>query len=229
MTGHEPDDEAVARYVSGTMPADELDEFEPHLLGCETCRSAVRVGAAARAALVSHPSRIASPRAADRRVPWYWLSGAAAAAVILVVATRGTSSGDPLGEVTAAPFVAGELRPSSDAATALVDSGMLAYVANDFATAVEHLVRAARTDSSSSVAFFLGVSLLMRGENASALEALGGSAVEGPYAGEAAYYMAKALVRLSRPDSAVAVLDRAVARQSQTAVLRAFADSIRRR
>ena len=223
MTRHEPDDDAVARYVAGTMPADELDEFEPHLLECESCRSAVRVGAATRAALVSQPLR-----AAGRRVPWYWL-GAAAAAVILVVATRTNSSGGPLGEVTPAPFVAGELRPSADAATALVDSGMLAYVANDFGAAAERLGRAARTDSSASVAFFLGVSLLMRGDNAAALHALGRSAVGGPYAGEAAYYMAKALVRLNRPDSAIAVLERASATAPAPEVLRAFADSIRRR
>lgn len=226
MTRHESDGDAVARYVSGTMPAEELDEFEPHLLECEACRSAVRVGAAARAALVSQPAA-ASPF--DRRRPWYWLGAAAAAGVALVVATRANSSVDPLGSVTPAPFVAGQLRPSRDAVTALVDSGMLAYVASDFATAVEHLRRAARTDSSASVAFFLGVSLLIRGENASALEALGHSAVEGPYASESAYYMAKALVRLNRPDSAVAVLNRAVSTLPESALLRAFADSIRRR
>lgn len=227
MTRHEPDNDAVARYVAGTMPAAELDQFEPHLLGCEACRSAVRVGAAARAALVSQPAE-ASPLH-DRRRPWYWLGAAAAAGVVLVVATRANSSVDPLGTVTPAPFVAGQLRPSSDAATALVDRAMLAYVASDFATAVELLRRAARTDSSTSVAFFLGVSLLMRGEAALALEALGRSAVDGPYAGDAAYYMAKALVRLNRPDSAIAVLERASATAPARDVLRAFADSIRGR
>jgi hypothetical protein len=69
----------------------------------------------------------------------------------------------------------------------------------------------------------------MRGDNASALDALGRSGVGGPYTGEAAYYMAKALIRLNRPDSAIAVLEQALATAPTLDLLRAFADSIRRR
>jgi hypothetical protein len=112
--------------------------------------------------------------------------------------------------------------------TALVDSGMTAYAANDFDAAAEQLGRAALTDSSASVAFYLGVSLLMRGEDAAALEALGRSAA-GPYAGESAYYMAKALVRRNHPDSAIALLERASLKAPELSMIRAFADSIRRR
>lgn len=223
MTRHEPDDDAVSQYVAGTMPADDLDEFEQHLLTCETCRTSVQVGAAARVVLVRQTS---AARVPVRRAPGYWMGAVAAAVVIALVATR--SPKDPLGEVTPAPFVADALRPSLNATTSLVDSGMGAYIANDFGAAAERLGRAARTDSSASVAFFLGVSLLLNGDAASALDALGRGAA-GPYAGEAAYYMAKALVRLKRPDAAIAVLDQATAPAPMQDILRAFADSIRRR
>jgi hypothetical protein len=226
VTLHEPDDDAVNQYVAGTMPSGELEEFEQHLLTCETCRSAVRVGAAARRALVTQPSVAATPATHGRRAPLYWAGAVAAALVLAVLSTR--SSGDLLGQVTPAPFVAGALRPSGNALSALVDSGMTAYVEGDFALAARRLRRAAATDSSVLVAFYLGVSLLMRGEDVEALEALGRSAA-GPYAGESAYYMAKALVRRNLPDSAIAMLERASLNAPELPMIRAFADSIRRR
>jgi hypothetical protein len=226
VTLHEPYEDAVHQYVAGTLPADELDEFEQHLLTCETCRSAVQAGAAARTALVAQPFVRTAPMIRTRRAPLIWAGAVAAAAVIAVLATR--SSGDPLGRVSPAPFVAGALRPSAEPSTALVDSGMTAYVASDFGAAAERLGRAALTDSSVSVAFYLGVSLLMVGEDAAALDALGRSAA-GPYAGESAYYMAKALIRQHHRDSAIAVLERASLSTPELPMIRAFADSIRRR
>ncbi len=228
---HAPGDDSVAQYVAGTMPAVELDEFEEHLLGCEECRAAVRAGAAIRVALSSPltATMARAPATNGRRLRLYWLAAAAAAAMIVVFAISGDSSLERLGAITPAPFVAGLVRPSSDAVTALVDSGMVAYAASDFGAAAERLGRAAPNDSSASVAFFLGVSLLMRGDTQDALKALGRVTPGSAYTAEAAYYLAKALVRLERPDSAIAVLERAASAGPAAGTLKAFADSIRNR
>ena len=222
---HGRDDDSVAQYVAGTMDAGELDEFEQHLLECESCRNAVRTGAAARVALVDARSQT-QPRV-ESPVRTWWLAAAAAVITTIILASRGDSNG-PLGAITAAPFVAGAVRPAGDSITVLVDSGMAAYTRSDYVTAARQLERASSLDTSVSVAFFLGVSLLMADENRAAIRALERSATSAPYATEAAYYLAKAFVRLRQPDSAIAILERATA-VTASPQLTAFADSVRRR
>jgi hypothetical protein len=232
VTSHLADDDSVAQYVAGTMPAGELEGFEQHLLTCEECRAAVRAGAAARVAMVTPAGggTTATATHRTRRVRLPWLAAAAAAAVVVfVLANRQDESLKRLGEISPAPFVAGALRPSGDASTALVDSGMAAYSASHFGAAADRLERASRRDSSAAVAFFLGVSLLMRGNDSAALAALERVSKPGPYAGEGTYFAAKALVRLNRPDSAIALLERSSSAGVMTARLQSFADSIRRR
>lgn len=224
MSRHGPDDDSVAQYVAGTMDATELDDFEQHLLKCESCRNAVRVGATARVALVE--SAGAQMSRGPGRTRLLWLAAAAGITTIILV-NRNDSIGR-LGEITAAPFVAGVVRPARDSITALVDSGMAAYAAADFRTAARQLERATSRDSSASVSFFLGVSLLMNEENRAALRALERVTAGTPYATEAAYYRAKAFVRLKQRDSAVAVLER-VRSVMTSPQLNAFADSVRRR
>jgi hypothetical protein len=228
VTAHAHDDDRVAGYVAGTLSPDELEEFEQHLLTCEVCRSAVRLGTVARAALVGRAKDV---RAIPRRrsiATRSWLAVAAAVVFAVLLMNRGPASA-ALGSVEPAPFAAGALRPSMDAITALVDSAMVAYQASDFASAAEKLSRAVRTDSSPAVRFFLGVSRLMRGDARGAVQSFHDLPLESPYAVEAAYYTAKALVRLEHRDSAIAVLDRAASTGPMAVRLRSFADSLRRR
>ena len=229
MNSHRAYDDSVAQYVAGMLPARELEAFEQHLITCAACRDAVRLGAATRVALRSNV-RTTSARPSNwaRRALLPGLAAAAAAVVIMFVASR-DSSLDRLGEITPAPFVAGALRPSGDSLTALVDSGMLAYVASDFRKAADLLGRASVRDSSAAVAFFLGVSLLMRGDDAAALKALERVTPGSPYTDDGSYYAAKALVRLKQPDSAMVVLEQSAAVGPMAETLRAFADSLRRR
>lgn len=225
MSRHGPDDDSVAQYVAGAMDATELEGFEQHLLECESCRNAVRVGATARVALVGSAGSQVS-RGVPGRTRIFWL--AAAAGITTIILVNQNDSIGRLGEITAAPFVAGAVRPASDSITTLVDSGMAAYVAADFRTAARQLERAASGDSSASVSFFLGVSLLMNEENRAALRALESVTAGTAYGTEAAYYRAKAFVRLQQRDSAVAVLERAMTVMTSPQ-LNAFADSIRRK
>lgn len=206
------------------MDPAELESFELHLLACESCRVAVRTGAATRVAL-------RDPADSTVRVPstrrFGWMVAAAAIVAITVLATR-QGSESPLGDIVPAPFVAGAVRPAPDSVSALVDSGMAAYARSDFRTASQQLARAAAIDPSPPVAFFLGVSLLMNHEDRAALDPLATAANATPYATEAAYYRAKAFVRLRQPDSALAVLSRALAVEASPQ-LAALADSIRGR
>jgi hypothetical protein len=203
----------------------ELEEFELHLLECESCRAGVRLGAVTRVALVES-SNARNVRGRIRHIRPWWLAAAAAVLIAVILARRDDDHAQ-LGDITPAPFVSGPLRPAGDSITAQVDSGMIAYAAAEFRSAARQLERASATDSSASVAFFLGVSLLMVDENRAALRALERANIA-PYATEAALYRAKAYVRLGHPDSAIAVLDSATSTVASEQLV-AFADSIRRR
>lgn len=226
--GH--DDDRLAEYVAGTMEAGDVEEFETHLLTCASCQQAVRLGAAARMALAHNGSgkAIAETHSAGR---WAPVAGMALAAglLIAVVVSRQRPAEDSLGRVLPAPFVGAAIRPSTDTVAALVDSGMAAYAESDFHRAADVLGRASAHDSSAAVRFFLGVSLLMRANAERAVRALEGVSLESPYGAEAAYYAAKALVRLQRTDSAIALLERAAGTGRLPAATRAFLDSLRHR
>ncbi len=246
------DGDAVAAYVSGTMPPETLDAFEEHLLTCAECRAEVRLAAVTRVAMAGGPAdvagpvraeRAASPAAAPResvahtaapvrvrRRHWITAGAVAAAMLLVVLVSRREGDRDPLGHVVPPAFTADAFRAAGDSVAGVVDSGMSRYSASDFAGAATLLARAARSDSSAGVAFYLGVSLLMTNDNAEALAALERAQrpTENPYAGEARYFAAKALVRLDKADSAAALLRAAPADDPFAPLLRAFADSLRR-
>jgi tetratricopeptide (TPR) repeat protein len=112
----------------------------------------------------------------------------------------------------------------------VVDLGMQAYASANYAAAAQALARAAHSDSSPGVAFYLGAALLSAGNADSALGPLLRARVpEGnPWAAEATLLAAKVLVRLRQADSALALLDQAIAANPRAAALRAFADSVRK-
>ena len=228
---HDPD--SVSQYVAGTMSADALDAFEEHLLGCAECRAQVRQGIAISAAAAAPVGQGPSPvrsiwRSTTGRV--VALAGIAVA-VVLGIVTRSDPALRLLGAIEPAAFVAGAIRAPADSVAALVDSGMAAYAAGNYRAAAARLGRAEESDSSAGVRFFLGVALLMSDDNPRALAALqrAQSDITSPYAGEALLYAAKSLVRMELPDSAVAILERAIATGARSPALRALADSIKRR
>jgi hypothetical protein len=222
------DSDAAAQYVAGTLDPDALDAFEEHLLSCEDCRNEVRLGAAIRAG--GKPVAGAAAPAASvtgRRRVGTLVPIAAAAAIALTFGIWSMRS-DGLGAVEAAPFVAGPARSAGGGGAALVDSGMAAYGARDYSRAALLLGRAAASDSSPGVQFYLGVSRLMSRGDAAALTALL-RALEpagNPFADDARYYAMKGLVRMQRRDSALALYRAALPGIAAHAQARAFADSI---
>jgi len=229
MSSRWHDSDTVAQYVAGTLSPELLDGFEEHLLECDACRRDVRLGAAARIAL-REPSPAAAP-AQRRRQPRVVGIVAALAAVLLVfVTTRRAVETRRLGAVIPPAFVATPLRAPTDSVALLVDRGMAAYAASDYADAATLLGRAAATDSSAAVAFYLGVALMLDGQADRAVAELlrATQPRTNPYASDATYFAAKALVRAHRADSARALLLSAVRDGARDARLGAFADSIAR-
>lgn len=231
------DDDRVHQYVAGTLGADDRDDFEAHLLTCRSCRDAVRVGAAARAALiagasasdatpVAGPGRPATLRLRPRT---RWLGLAVAAAVTFMIVTRKGESADPLGQIAPPVWRPAEVRAASGPDANLVDRGMQAYAASRYADAARLLGEAARTDSSAGVAFYHGAALLAAKDPANAVAPLlrAQRPAGNPFSGDATLLAAKALIRLRLADSALAVLTRAP--DTNSLALRAFADSIRTR
>jgi hypothetical protein len=224
MTPRWHDTDAAARYVAGTLQADERDAFEEHLLSCDDCRHEVRLGAGVRAAgPVAVPPAWPVRRRARVLAPLL-----AAAGVVLVLGVNAMRS-DGLGRVEAIPFVAGAARATSDPVAALVDGGMAAYAARDYSRAAQLLERASAGDPSAGVQFYRGVSLLMlRRDDAAvtvllrALEPAGN-----PFADDARYYAMKGLVRMRLRDSAVALARAALAGTEPVPRFQIFADSLK--
>lgn len=213
------------RYVAGTLPEDEAERFEQHLLECAWCRDAVRLGAATRTALLAETG--------GRRLPrtrWWAAAGAVAAGIMIFAFARRDDGLRALSTVQAPPFVGTEVRSiGGDSTIAMIDRGIAAYANGDYERAARALQAAG--DSSPGVSFYLGASLLARERPRDALVALRRATTpsENPYADDARILAAKAWLRESNGDSALAEL-RAVSRSSPA--IRhadALADSIRRK
>lgn len=240
--------ETAQRYVAGILPVDEVEAFELHLLGCERCRREVDLALRFAPALAAGAARVVSPdvtlaasepgRASSppggasprpaRRSRRLLIAGlpALAAAALLVVVARSDSELERLAAITPPPFTGAPSRSLEE--TREVDNGMQAYARRDFTRAAELLGRAAVTDSSPSVSFYLGVSRLATGDARGALQALAvpRSLLASPYRDDAAFFASKAHLRLGQVDSALAIL-RAIPPNSPTAPpARALAESL---
>lgn len=213
--------DAPAAYVSGSMPADEQETFEAHMLECRACQDAVREGAAIHGAL-------RAPRRARSTI--LALGGLAAAAAALLLFAR-TDPVVALGRVgpDLPTFDGLPVRADPDSVSALIDRGMEAYSDRRHARAAELLGRVPPGARSQGVRFFLGVAHLAAGNPAGAVDALGTLVREaGPYRDEAIFYLAKAHLALGDAGAALTVLDGAGSGESTVARhVRALADSVR--
>ena len=219
------DDDAIHGYVAGTLPASEVEAFELHLLGCRSCREAVRLGLGVRVE-IGAPARASRTRAA-------FIGGVlmlAAASIVAVILSR-AGDGDGLASFTPPPFAGVPVRRGADvdSARALVDRGMAAYQDGDFAAAARLLGTGAGLDASPGVSFYLSVAQLANGDAVNALQSArrAGNPPDNPFAADAAVVGAKAWLRLGRFDSAVAELGRAPRDGPGSARAAALLDSIR--
>ncbi len=216
----------MERYVAGRLSdANQLADFEAHLVECSRCQEDVRLAMTVRAELAARR---------PRRISLLGLGLAAAAAIAGLVVLRGTGPDvRALGAVRDAPLYLGvPVRATPAPADSLFERAMTAYTGGNYGAAATGLARALAAGGDSAPAlFFLGASELMTGRPAAAADALRRVIGLGhtPYLPEAHYYLAKALLRTGDGDAALRELG--TMRSGDTVVAAsatALADSIRR-
>ncbi|NNM04165.1 MAG: hypothetical protein HKO65_03600, partial [Gemmatimonadetes bacterium] len=205
----------VERYVSDTLPEDELEPFEAHLIECRMCQDEVVQAVAVREGLGAlgeegpgRESSTAEPMVQSRSrrkvtSPKVWVPVASAAVVAGLVffgPDRVPEAISDLGRVGQPPIYLGvPVRQEAAAAESLFDTAMRSYMADEFFDAAVGLRQALDAGADPIPAqFFRGASLLMLDRPQEAAEAFGViiSLGRSPYVAEAHYYRAKSLLRL---------------------------------
>ena len=214
------EEEIIERYLNDRLSEAEIEAFEQHYLGCQSCFQELQFRHAAAIELKRLPP--VSPRPAI--VPWSsrWTWGLAAAAVLLLtfvsVATLYRRSNPQVIQKTPAqseteqqviarlavidtapPYVPLTIRGGKrGAATGRFQEGMQRYIQHDYAGAVVPLEEAVRLDADLQPAsFYLGISDLMLGHPDEAVTQLSRLARMGPnpYTEESHWYLAKAFLK----------------------------------
>lgn len=213
--------ELLDRYVQGTLPDEERDAFEQHMLGCAVCAAGVETLLHLRQALQEKGRRWP--------VPWWAAAAAGLLLVALVVAwasrpdrsapadvaqTAPASSATPTppSSIVDDPLLElAQVAPPAYQETVLRGGGdgfrqaMRLYLGGRYREAIPGLKEAATRDpQASEIWFFLGASHLLIGETEPAIEALKivTENRNSPFAEEARFYLAKALIRGHRVDEA---------------------------
>jgi tetratricopeptide (TPR) repeat protein len=208
------------RYAAGTLDPTDAESYEAHFLTCERCRDAVAFALSVRDAARATPAT--APRPTARRTRWLAPAGlalAAGLALFAVVRIRDAYTLRALGALYVPPAYRGiRLRANVTTADSLFHDGMTAYVASRYDDAVRLLQASiaalpAGADSGAGAAaeFFLGASLLVRHQPASAGDAFARVIAAGwsPYRDEAHYYRALALLQTGHAADAATELQAA--------------------
>ena len=213
-------DDVVERYLDGTLPGEEREAFEQHFFSCRACLerlellqglpSAIAQVSAAPAS--SHYSMWAMAAclllAVSAGVVWKTQTEAPAPAQPVAATPPPAALPDPLMELAKfepPKYDPSEFRSSRTPAIVAFQSGMAKYREGAFAESAIHLARAAELNPADpGAAFFLGISRLLAGEIAPAIESLRKVDAMGltPYQEEARFYLAKAYLRQSDAQSA---------------------------
>ena len=202
--------DVVPRYVAGTLEPDAVEPFELHMVDCATCQRAIREAAALRKVLrkvqrTTEGAR-ATPRPMRRRLQWAVPLAAAAAVTAIWLARPSDAPVERLGRLAGAPALdVLSVRGDPDSVALLVQQGIDAYHSGRYPEAARLFARADSLSPSESATFYRGVSALLGGNAAGAIEVLRRvtSTAGGPYAAEGHFYSAKAWLRQGRADSAL--------------------------
>lgn len=132
-----------ARYLAGTLPAAEAEEYEAHYFGCETCWPSLRRATELRAAFAlpeQSPMQPSKQGRAPRARTW----GFAAAAVLVIAVGAGVLLRDPAGD----PASRTTMRGANDAFTvrAAADARTTSLAWDAIPEAERYLVRLYRAD-----------------------------------------------------------------------------------
>jgi len=222
----------VQEYVAGRLSASRAIAFERHFFECDRCYESVRLATLARDGFAIEST---GRRRATLRSPGLVLWTSAAIAVFIGASVwggalldrsrhpgpnvMGLGSLGGFGDVDGVPAYAGSRADAGapgDSATALFRKGMAAYEAGDFETAAAVLEASIALGSDSPTAvgevgaernFYLGVSELAAGDPAGAVAPLERAGGNPQWHERAAYYLAKAHLRLGHRDDAVQILE----------------------
>ena len=225
------DRDLLDRYVQGTLPDDERDALEIHVLGCAECAGELETALDLRQALLQEP------RTSRPVIPW-WAAAAAAVVLVAALATwwslRRDAGPPPVSAeapaLTPAP-PAPSLREEALAELAQIappayeetvlrggdrrafQTAMRAYLEGRYQEAIRGLRAAVMQDPTAREAwFYLGASHLLLGETEPAIEALHRVVDDpNPFAEEARFYLVKALIGAGRLEEAREQLDRLAA------------------
>lgn len=221
----------VERFLAGELTEPERDGFEAHYFECDDCFALLEATRLVRPVLAEMPAPgSAGVAARPRRLAWVWLAAAAAfACVIAGYWPRGSSGSEPavanvpappavallrLSEIRPAPYSSAVLRGSETERSAGFEGAIRLYQSGNWRDASAALLAVAAGHPERPAALhFAGVSLLLDGNPAAALDALdqvialGASSV---FEEEARFYRAQALMLLGRGPEARAELERVI-------------------
>ena len=228
----------AGRYVAKRLTPTEEAAFESHFLTCDRCQREVRLAAGIAGAAKELPPVAATAARRPTRVRLGVIIGAALAAgiagVITVANVARRPSVEDLGVVREPPaFVGVPVRASESASDSLFAAGMRAYTERRFAEAEPLLGKALSAGvDSTSAEFFRAASQLMLARAREAADGFARVVALGPspYADEAKYYRAKALLQLGNAEDALAALrSMSPGPSAITSAARAFRDSVEAR
>jgi anti-sigma factor RsiW len=232
-------DRCLERYIQGTLPEHEAQQFEEHYFGCPDCLAQVE-------ALQAVTRRLGALPRTPARAPIPWpvrVSALAAIAAMLVIGfivfrvKRAPLPEQAVATVPAAPVAKAAPAPSLTAASVSrladltlpafqartlrgqngdpnFDSGMKAYTRRDCSSAVKALARVPANDEDSLAArFFVGVCQMHDGSLGAATTTLESVANAGdsPQQEAALYYLAQVALERGDADAARHYLTRTVA------------------
>ena len=238
--------ETVEKYLLDQLSEDVREAFEQHYFECARCFGLLQTYREVQAELARTRTE-ALVEAPQRGWVWRW-AWAPAMAVVLIAASvtfwpRPLSDSigpappaTPESTVTAPPparprleelarfdppqYTPGRLRGAPDEATARFRDGMKHYARGDYRAAVPELTAASTLDPDAPhIHFFLGISRLLTGQPALAVDSLSKTTVlnDSLYREDAHFYLAKAYLQAGNIDGAEKELSSTLALRGERA------------
>jgi tetratricopeptide (TPR) repeat protein len=225
--------EIVEKYLLDQLSDDARESFEQHYFGCARCFGLLQTYREVQTELAATRTE-ALVEAPKRAWVWQWAWAPAMAVVLVAIivapwlrpppdspgsarpatsaspapgpSTPPTSSLEELARFEPPRYSPGRLRGAADEATARFHDAMKNYARGDYRAAVPGLVAASRLDPEAShIHFYLGVSRLLTGQPALAVESLRRTIALGDPAQRenAHFYLAKAYLQTGNIDGAM--------------------------
>lgn len=229
----------IERYLDGTLDDQTRDAFEEHYFGCASCLSLVQTVQTVRPLLTQPTPTAVQVMQPVRRPVLLWLAAAAALALVLILLRPWEQAPTPpiarqlppptnsqptntqpsapllqLAQIQPAPYSPNLFRDAAATQPPEMEKAMRLYQDRQWAAAAAALAPLAGPPHNLAAArHFAGISLLLSGQAEAALDALKAVIALGdqsPFAEEALYYHAQALLVAGRLSEAKLELDQVI-------------------